>query len=214
MEGTRTIWLFLLISQMLFWYTDADQQLSPSPTDSSKFLGSSPSYTVEPSLTTTDHTDITNGTRADCLIDTEMGLIAIGSAGGLIICLLLTTAALACQVCHLQRRMHVTRSRSRQNMDLVSGTDYWSTDQAEIGGLIGPCDASVMLEEVRADNMMEEDRQAEIKDAMDEGEMGHKDVAAAMVFHPEEKASQMQSYNYRDSSLEVPRDLENMPLVV
>lgn len=169
---------------------------------------------MESSFTPSDDknfTDSINGTRADCLIDTEMGLIAIGSAGGLIVCLLVATMVLACQVCQLQRRVYVPRT-SRSNMDLVSGTGYWGTDRPEIGGLVGPCDTSVMLEEVRADSKMEEERQAEIQEAMEEA--GLEEGATAMAFDPEDKASQMKSSSSRDSCLEVPRDLEDMPLVV
>ncbi|KAI3353940.1 hypothetical protein L3Q82_005138 [Scortum barcoo] len=34
-------------------------------------------------------------------------------------------------------------------MDLVSGAGYWGTDRQEVGGLVGPCDASVILEELQ-----------------------------------------------------------------
>ncbi|XP_049432795.1 uncharacterized protein LOC125889112 [Epinephelus fuscoguttatus] len=220
MEGTRTsLWLFLLLNQLPFCPTDADQDLSTLQPNSYKTedQGGSSVPAVEPSFTTIGHTNSpdteSNGTRADCLIDTEMGLIAIGSAGGLIVCLLVATVALACQVCLIQRRVYAPRT-SRSNMDLVSGTGYWGTDRPEVRGLVGPCDASVMLEEVRSDSKMEEERQAEIPEAKEEGNAGLERGAMAMAFDPEEKASQMQSSCSKDSCLEVPRDLEDMPLVV
>lgn len=216
MEGTRTsLWLFLLLNQLPFSPTDADQTLSTIQPNSFKTedKGGSATVTVDPSFNTigTNSPDLdTNGTRADCLIDTEMGLIAIGSAGGLIVCLLVAIVVLACQICVLQRRVYAPRT-SRSNMDLVSGTGYWGTDLPEVGGLVGPCDASVMLEEVRADSKMEEERQEEIREAMEEAGAGLEKGATA--FDPKE-TSQMQSSSSRDSCLEAPRDLENMPLVV
>lgn len=216
MEGTRTFWLFILFTQLPFCHTDTGRDISTIQTYSSKSddqVGSTTPF-VEPGFTTTDDKNSTNsinGTRADCLMDTEMGLIAIGSAGGLIVCLLFATMVLACQVCHLQRRVYVPRT-SRSNMDLVSGTGYWGTDRPEVGGLVGPCDISVMLEEVRADSKMEEERQAEIQEAMEDA--GLEEGATAMAFDPEDKASQIRSSSSRDSCLEVPRDLEDMPLVV
>lgn len=219
MEGTRTsLWLFLLLNQLPFCPTDADQHLSTTQLYSHTTVGHVGSSTpdVEPSLTTNDHTNSdtdTNGTRGDCLIDTEMGLIAISTAGGLIVCLLVATVVLAFQVCNLQRRVYAPRT-SRSNMDLVTGTGYWGTDQPDVGGLVGPCDASVMLEEVRADSNMEEDKQAEIQEAREEPGAGLEEGATAMTFDPQEKACYMPSSSTMDSCLEVPRDLEDMPLVV
>ncbi|XP_044057172.1 uncharacterized protein LOC122878447 [Siniperca chuatsi] len=220
MEGTRSsLWLFLLLSQLLFCPIDADQDRSTMQPYlyNTEDQGGSSTPAVVPILTTTDHTNSpdtdSNGTRADCLINTEMGLIAIGSAGGLIVCLLVATVVLACQVCHIQHRVYAPRT-SRSNMDLVSGAVYWGIDRPEVGGLVGPCDASVMLEEVRADSKMEEERQAEIQEAREEAGAGLEEGATAMAFDIEEKACQMQSSSCRDSCLEVPRDLEDMPLVV
>ncbi len=216
MEGTGTsLWLFLLLNQLLFYPTDADYSTMQPYKTEDQSVGST--NAVEPTHNTIDRINSpdadTNGTRADCLIDTEMGLIAIGSAGGLIVCLLVATVVLACQVCHIQRRVYAPRT-SRSNMDLVSGAGYWGTDRPEVGGLVGPCDASVMLEEVRADSKMEEERQAGIQEARQEAEVGLEEGAMGMAFNPEEKACQMQSSSSRDSCLEVPRDLEDMPLVV
>lgn len=219
MEGTRTsLWLFLLLNQLLFCPVDADQDLSSTQPYSHK-----PKYddsltpTVDVSLTTTDHANSpdtdTNGTRGDCLIDTEMGLIAIGSAGGLIVCLLVATVVLACQVCSIQRRIYAPRI-SRSNMDLVSSAGYWGTDRPEVQGVVGPCDSSVMLEEVRADSKMEEDKQTEMQEARGEAKAGLEVGAMAMVSDPEEKICHIPSSSSRDSCLKVPEDLEDMPLVV
>ncbi|XP_029965112.1 uncharacterized protein LOC115401084 [Salarias fasciatus] len=214
MEGTTTLWLFLLLGQLPICPTDADQDLSAIPSYSSQAedLAGSTTAAMEPDRTTTDG-DIANGTRADCLIDTEMGLIALGSAGGLIVCLLITTGILACQVCQLQRRVNLPRS-SRSNMDLVSSAGYWGADQQEVVGLVGPCDASVVLEEVTADSKTEEDREDEEREAMEMEEAGEgllKGAAAAEAFQPEEVSLLETS---RDSCLVIPRDLEDMPLVV
>ncbi|XP_034557724.1 uncharacterized protein LOC117825866 [Notolabrus celidotus] len=215
MESLRMFWLCLLLSLSP---TEADPSTTPlsfsgthdGGVNSTPTLGSSsvPTYT--------DSFDIdTNGTRADCLIDTEMGLIALGSAGGLIVCLLVATVVLACQVWHLQRRVNAPRT-SRSNLDLVGSAGYWGDDRPEAQGLIGPCDASVMLEEVGADSRTEEDEEYEGQaEARDEGGAGLEDGAMAMAaFNPEDKTPQMQSSSSRDSCLEVPRDLEDMPLVV
>lgn len=209
MEGTRTsLWLLIVLNLMLFFPTE--QNLTT--VQPSSHQGGSSSPTVEPSVTTIGHIADNNNTRGDCLIDTEMGLIAIGSAGGLIVCLLVATVVLACQVCHIQRRVYAPRT-SRSNMDLLSGAGYWGTDRPGVMGLVGPCDASVMLEEVRADSKMEKERQADIREAREEAG-GGLEGATAMASKPEEKACQMQSSSSRDSCLEVPRDLEDMPLVV
>lgn len=220
MEGTRTsLWLFLLLNQLPFCPTDADQDLSTTQPYSYKTKDDDGSSTpaVELSLTTTDRANSpdtdTNGTRGDCLIDTEMGLIAIGSAGGLIVCLLVATVVLACQVCSIQRRIYAPRI-SRSNMDLVSSAGYWGTDRPEVQGLVGPCDASVMLEEVRADSKIEEDRQAEIREAREEAGAGLEGGATAIAFDPEDKTCHMPSSSSRHSCLEVLKDLEDMPLVV
>lgn len=211
MEGTRTIlWLFLLLNQLLLCPTDADQGTSTTQTNTQTGDQNGSSVTAtQTSLNTTDHTKCSG----NCLIDNEMGLIAIGSAGGLIVCLLIATVVLACQVCQIQRRVSAPRT-SRSNMDLVSSTSYWDNDRPEVRGLVGPCDASVMLEEVREESNMEEQRQAEMREVKEEAGKGLEEGATAMVFDPKEMAIQMQSSIPRDSCLVVPRDLEDMPLVV
>ncbi|KAF7657500.1 hypothetical protein LDENG_00026030 [Lucifuga dentata] len=212
MEGTRTsLWLFLLLSQLLLHPANTDQYLSTVQTHLYSTEGGSSTPSVQPDLTTADHTDIpNNATGADCLIDTQMGLIAIASAGGLIICLLVTTVVLACQIYYIQRRARAPRP-SRSNMDLVSGTGYWGADRSEVGGLVGPCDTSVMLEEVSADREMEE-RQAASQETGEKAEALLEE--GAMTFDPLDKTVQMQSSSSKDSCLDVPRDLEDMPLMV
>lgn len=219
MEGTRTtLWLFLLLNQLLLCSTDETRGTSTMyPTNLPMGDQGGISVTAtQSSLITTDHTSPhteTNITYGGCFIDNEMGLIAIGSAGGLIVCLLIATVVLACQVCQIQRRVSAPRT-SRSNMDLVSSTSYWDNDRPEVRGLVGPCDSSVMLEEVREESNMEEERQAEMRDVNKEVGKGEQEGATAMVFDPEEMAIQMQSSIPRDSCLVVPRDLEDMPLVV
>lgn len=209
-----SLWLCLLLSQLSFCPTAADRDLSNTQWSSYQIENSSSAPATEPNLTTNNHMNSfdvdNNGTRIDCLIDTEMGLIAIGSAGGLIVCLLLSTVVLACQVCHLQRQVYAPRN-SRSNMFLVSGTGYWDTDQPGVGGLVGPCDSSVMLEEVRADRKIEEE---EAETRGEGAAAAHEEGTPLMAFASVGGAGPMQSSNSTDSCLEVPRDLEDMPLVV
>uniref|UniRef100_A0A1A8M6T8 Uncharacterized protein n=2 Tax=Nothobranchius TaxID=28779 RepID=A0A1A8M6T8_9TELE len=209
MEATSTLWMCLLLNQLLLDPVEADPLLSITQTYSAKTQEHSGSlmYSVEPYVVTTDHQSFDNdsdSTRGDCLIDTEMGLIAIGSAGGLIFCLLVATIVLACQVFQLQRRVYVPRT-SRLNLDLVGSTHYWGPDQTEVGGLVGPCDTNVMLEEVKVESKMKEERRAEKEEATGEVGRGLEGITG-MCFDHEDKDSQIQSSSSRD--------LEDMPLVV
>lgn len=213
MDGSRrSICLFLLLLSSC--HTDAGHSTMQSMTTSTEDQSGSSRQPTETSLLTADHTHPpdtdANGTRADCLIDTEMGLIAIGTAGGLIVCLLLATVVLACQVCYIQRRVYAPRT-SRSNMDLVSSASYWDTEQQGVGGMVGPCDASVVLEEVRAEGEREEERRSEVGE---EGGPRPEEEAVVMAFDAEDTAGQIQASSSRDSCMEVPRDLEDMPLVV
>lgn len=210
--------MFLLL-QLSLRPTEADLTTAQESSSESHSVSSTPA--LESSSSPLDHIDSfdsdTNGTRADCLIDTEMGLIALGSAGGLIVCLLVATVVLAFQVWHLQRRVHTPRtSRSRSNLDLVDSAGYWGDDRPEAQGLIGPCDASVILEEVGGDGKTEdeeEESQAEVPEEISAG-LEEGAMALATFSDPEDKPAQMEGSSSRDSHLEVPRDLENMPLVV
>lgn len=216
MAGTRTsLWLLLLLLQLLHLPTDADQDpLSEAPhlyqpESSSSHSASEPNITQDGANATEADA---NGPLCDCLVDTELGLIAIGSAGGLIFCLLLSTVVLACQVYHIQRRVYVPRT-SRSNVDLVSGRCYWEADQPEAQGLVGPCDASVMLEEVREEQ--EEESPEENREGREEAAgAGREEQAATTDFNSGEKRGQMPTSRSRDSCLEVLKDLEDMPLVV
>ncbi|CAL1571524.1 unnamed protein product [Knipowitschia caucasica] len=143
-----------------------------------------------------------NATVAECLVDNQMALIAIGSAGGLILCLLLAVVTLACQVHHLQRRVYIPRS-SRSNLDLAGSASHWAKAaadlEAEARGVAGPCDDSVLMEELQ--EIREEEEEQE------EGEEGEEEG------RPEEKPL-MQTSESRESCSDLPRDLEDTPLVV
>lgn len=212
MDVNRTPLWFLLLNLLRLCQANADQDLLSEMPHLYHTGTGSPGPTAELNVTTKDYTNYTradaNGTFCDCLIDTELGLIAIGSAGGLIFCLLVSTIVLACQVYHIQHRIYVPRT-SRSNVDLVSGTCYWEADQAEAQGLVGPCDASVMLEEVRAEN--EGDSHEENRE---EPGTGREEQGAATNFNSGEKMGQLSTSRSRDSCLEVLKDLEDMPLVV
>ncbi|XP_061774751.1 uncharacterized protein LOC133564439 [Nerophis ophidion] len=192
MEGTKVFCLFLM---PLLCDTQANLSL--------------PAF--ESNQTTNDPKNsfdmVINGTRSDCLVDAETGLIAVGTAGGLIVCLLVATVVLACQVYHIRRQVYAPRT---SNMYLVSGTDYWDNNPPDIGGLVGPCETSLMMEEVRAE---EENRAKKLKQC--EGaraEIDHR--AFAMALDPEDKKSHLLSSNSKNYCLENPKDLEDKPLVV
>lgn len=209
MGGTRTSLLLLLLLNLLHLHqADVDQNLL-SQTPHLQTEVSSSDSAPELNVTTKDDTNDTdagaNGTFCDCLIDTELGLIAIGSAGGLIFCLLVSTIVLACQVYHIQHRVYVPRT-SRSNVDLVSGTCYWEANQPEAQGLVGPCDASVMLEEVREEN--QEDPREERREEAGTGQEEQTN------YNSGEKMGHLSTSRSRESCLEVLKDLEDMPLVV
>lgn len=207
MESTRaTFWLFLLLNQLPLCPAEGfpTTQTTLSKPEVTPVSGHGPNTLEHINSSLID----TNTTYGNCLIDTQMGLIAVGTAGGLIVCLLIVTVVLACQVYHIQRRLSAPRT-SRSNMDLVSSTGYWGTDQPEVEGLVGPCDASVMLEEVR-----EQSNMAELKGLITQVGTGPEEGATAMGFDHEEMTVQMHGSVPSDCSLVVPKDLEDMPLVV
>lgn len=197
------LWLFLLMNQLLVCPAAADQDpLTTTQPYSNPAEDWNSSSTPAPISTTTHsvcspHTG-TNGTRGDCFLNTEMALVAVGSAGGLIICLLVAIVVLAYLVCRTQRQVYVP-GKCRSNVDLVSSEGYWCTDRPEVRGRVGPCDASVMLEELKAD---------------DEAGAGRDEGVLAFVFDPEEKICHTSSPTSKDCCLEVPKDLEDQPLVV
>lgn len=200
MEGTKTsLWLFLLLNLQPFCLSDLNNSTMHS-------------LNMTDAITTIFDTG-TNGTRGDCLIDTEMGLIALGSAGGFIFCLLIAIVVLACEVCRLQHRASAPRT-SQSNIDLVSSAAYWGTDQAEVQGLVGPCDTNVMLEEVTPDSFVKDDMENSRQEEMAEAEECYEEVARAFDYNDTDNADQMPTSNVRDSCLVVPLNLEDMPLVV
>ncbi|KAJ0063850.1 hypothetical protein NL108_012541 [Boleophthalmus pectinirostris] len=150
-----------------------------------------------------------NTTGAECLIDNQMGLIAIGSAGGLIVCLLFTVITLACQVHQLRRRVYIPRS-SRSNLDIAGSAGYWANAAAamERAG-----DASVMMDEMKTAEGAEEregEELGEIREEEEDEEEEEEEEGGAGV-SPEEKPL-MHTSESRESDL--PQDLENIPLVV
>lgn len=182
MEGTRALWLLVTL---LLRHINADLSIP----------------TLELNQTTKDHTNFldkdNNGTRADCLVDTEMGVIAISSAGGLIFCLVIATVVLACQLYHIRRQVYSPQA-SHSNMYLVSSTDYWDTHPPAIEGLDGPCDTSVMLEEVTADNTIQEENEVELQ-REEEGAMVETEQEGK-AFNPEASDGQMLSSDSKDLS--------------
>lgn len=211
MDGSRpSLWLLLLLIQLLLRPADADQEppseaphLYPTEAGSSR-SASEPNATQDGANSTEADA---GGPFCDCLVDTEVGLVAIGSAGGLIFCLLVSTVVLACQVYHIQRRVYVPRT-SRSNLDLVSGRCYWEAEQPEAQGLVGPCDAGVMLEEVR------EEEEEESHEERGEAGAGREQRAATTKVNSGEKTGRGPTSRSGDSCLKALKDLEDMPLVV
>uniref|UniRef100_A0A8C1E7W8 Uncharacterized protein n=1 Tax=Cyprinus carpio carpio TaxID=630221 RepID=A0A8C1E7W8_CYPCA len=91
----------------------------------------------------------TGAAEISCFINAQLAFIATATAGGIILILLTSTIVLACTVSSLKRRHRAPRP-SRSNADLVSGSGYWGTERRE-GGIVGPCETSVLLEEVKTD---------------------------------------------------------------
>lgn len=202
MDGAKTsLWLFLLLNPLPFCLSDDGQ--NNSTMQPHRYDNGTDEVTAFPDAGT-------NGTRGDCLIDTEMGLIALGSAGGFIVCLLAAIVVLACEVCRLQRRPGSGPRTSQSNIDLVSSAAYWGADQAEVQGLVGPCDASYAKDE------MENGRQgAMVMQEMAEEEEGdYEEGAAAFQPRDTDEDGQMPSAHVRDSCLVIPPNLEDMPLMV
>ena len=216
-----SLWLFLLLHQLCFSLADADQNLPNSAPDSGHGDGGSSSHTPGPGLSDGRLDTDANGTRVDCLIDTEMGLIALGSAGGLIVCLVVTIVVLSYQIFHIERRARNLRA-SRSSLNLTRGSN-----RAELQGLVGPCDASVMLEEVRADGRLEEDEEdGKGKESEEDGAEPEEDgaepeeggaepeeSAVLMAVEPVE-AFEVATSSSRDSLVQRLEDVENLPLVV
>lgn len=188
-------------------------------------------------LNTTDSTGAANSTQPTLgpiwgCIPAEVAFVVVASVGTLVVLLLASVLVLACQVCRLQRYQHAGR-HTRSNVDLVSGSGYWGAGaRAEGGGLVGPCDASVMLEEVKAQEELAGNRE----DEEDESEEGSEVVVTedsraragitvapvgelvalgeADTILPPPPPPPMPGSTSRDSCLEMGKDMEDMPLVV
>lgn len=202
MEGSRIslhLLFFLLIGQAS--HTSITQPQTTNaiyPTDIT-------SITQEEN-TSSSPTEATTG----CLIKPQLGFIVVTCAGGLVLVLLVSTVVLASQVCSLRRQARAPRP-TRSNVDLVSGIGYWGTEHTE-RGIVGPCDASVMFEEVQVDD--EEQGEEEWKEREEEqaregvrSQTGDSGTAGEM-------SMQMQCSSSRNLCMEVPQDLDNMPLAV
>ncbi|XP_020359048.1 uncharacterized protein LOC109905830 [Oncorhynchus kisutch] len=202
MEGSRIslhLLFFLLIGQAS--HTSITQPQTTNaiyPTDIT-------SITQEENDTSSSPTKATTG----CLIKPQLGFIVVTCAGGLVLFLLVSTVILASQVCSLRRQARAPRP-ARSNVDLVSGAGYWDTE----GGIVGPCDTSVMLEEVRLDGEEDEEQGEEEKEEREEEQAEGVRGQTGDARTTGEIAMQMQSSSSRDLCLEIPQDLENMPLVV
>lgn len=204
MASTKTyLWLFLFLNLLPFCLSDEETNSTIQP-----------GWNINLTNAFTIATDTsTNGTRSDCLVDTEMGLIALGSAGGFIVCLLTAIVVLACEVCRLHRQVSAPRI-SQSNIDLVSNVADWGTDQAEAQGLVGPCDTNMILEEVTPDSYTKDDVENRTQGAMLDDEENYEEMAKTFDYNDTDNADQMPTSNVRDSCLVIPLNLEDMPLVV
>ncbi|XP_076139178.1 uncharacterized protein LOC143122205 [Alosa pseudoharengus] len=166
-------------------------------------------------------------------IPAEVAFVVMASVGSLVVFLLASILVLACQVCRLQCRQQTGR-HTRSNVDLVSGAGYWGAgNQAEGGGIAGPCDASVMLEEVKTQEELEgseeefENRSEEGSEVVvTEDSRGQPGITVAPVGElvdvsvtktvppPPPPPPPMPGSTSTESCLEMGRDLEGMPLVV
>lgn len=164
----------------------------------------------------------------------------MASVGSLVVFLLATILVLACHVCRLQRHQHTGR-HTRSNVDLVSGSGYWGAGvQAEGGGIVGPCDTTVMLEEVKAQDEFEGSEEDEENEYMNgersevlvtEDSRGQPGLSVAPIGDlvatgdmdntahvpkppPPPPPPPMPGSTSTESCLGMGKDLEGMPLVV
>ncbi|KAI4896613.1 hypothetical protein NFI96_008471 [Prochilodus magdalenae] len=137
-----------------------------------------------------------------CPIDPQLAFIVAISSGGLIIALLISTLVLSCKVIDLKRQCQARRP-TRSNVDLVSGAGYWGTETIE-GGIVGPCETNLLLEEVRTDAENEEVHDGAEEPILHYSPTTNTDVESAPVT--------MQTSTSRDSCID-PKELENMPLM-
>lgn len=146
----------------------------------------------------------TGASEISCFIDPQLAFIVAASTGGIILILLITTIVLAYNISRLKRR-HLAPRPSRSNADLVSGTGYWGTERRE-GGIVGPCETSVLLEEVKTDGEEEE---------IQDGDAGPSQYISTTHSsqNSESVPTTIQSSASRESCID-PINLEHMPLMV
>lgn len=137
-------------------------------------------------------------------VDPEIAFTVAVSSGGLIIVLLISTLVLTCKVIALKQQCQARRP-TRSNVDLVSGTGYWGTETIE-GGIVGPCETNLLLEEVKNEGEDEEMQER------DEEPLPHHSTTTNMDVEMQTPVA-MQTSNSRDTCID-PKELENMPLMV
>ncbi|XP_076832045.1 uncharacterized protein LOC143477341 [Brachyhypopomus gauderio] len=159
-------------------------------------------------LTTTDvmtqTPDRPDASLESCFIDPQLAFIVATSSGGLILILLISTLVLTYKVITLKRR-HRVRRPNRSNVDLVSGTGYWGAERTE-GGIVGPCETNLLLEEVRTEGEDEEEHDGAERVVTQQSSGANTDA--------ENVPGTMQVSTSRDSCIDPVKELENMPLVV
>lgn len=146
----------------------------------------------------------TGASEISCFIDPQLAFIVAASIGAVILILLITTIVLACNISKLKRHNLAPR-QSRSNADLVSGAGYWGTERRE-GGIVGPCETSVLLEDVKTDGEEEE-----IQDE-DAGPSQYISTTNSSQ-NIESVPTTIQSSASRESCID-PINLEHMPLMV
>lgn len=146
----------------------------------------------------------TGAAEISCFINAQLAFIATATAGGIILILLTSTIVLACTVSSLKRRHQAPRP-SRSNAEIMIGAGYLGTERRE-GSTGGPCETSILLEDVKTDGEEEE---------IHDGAAG-----LSQLITPSNAASDsesvptaMQSSTSRDSYID-PISLDNLPLKV
>lgn len=147
--------------------------------------------------------DFKNQTEAPdgCFIDPQLAFILVAASGSLLLVLLISVLVLACKVITLKRQCQ-DRRPTRSNTDL-RGSGHWTNEGAE-EGIVGPCETSVLLQEVRRDGEEQEEEEEEaILHQSNTDNIDGENVLATM-----------QGSTSRDSCIDPAKELENMPLVV
>lgn len=146
-----------------------------------------------------DQTKAPDGSNG-CFIDPQLAFIVVAASGSLMLVLLISVLVLACKVITLKRQCQ-DRRPTRSNMDL-RGSGHWSTEREE-EGIVGPCETSVLLEEVKRDGEEQEEEEEAILHQSNSDNIDEENVLATM-----------QGSTSRDSCIDPAKELENMPLVV